>query len=85
MGNAITQDARALWLMLRNDGGWWTVSQLTHHWRPTFAKEEVQHMLDALVASRFVELRAQVHLQTYCITSSCLPLPGLLLDREPTP
>ena len=82
MGNAITSDARALWLMLRNDGGWWTANQLVHHWRPTFAEWEVNDMLRALVAGGFVELRPQGPLQTYCITSTCVALPGLSLGTE---
>lgn len=80
MGNAITQDVRALWLMLRNDGGWWTVSMLTHYWRPTFATYEVQQAMDALEAGGFVMSQGQKHSLIYCITSDSKVLP----DFEPT-
>lgn len=85
MGNAITSDARAMWLMLRNDGGWWTAKNLTHHWRPTFAEWEVNDMLNALVAGGFIEKRTQDLFITYGITSTCAALPGLSLAREAQP
>jgi hypothetical protein len=77
MGNAITQDVRALWLMLRDNGGWWTVAMLTHHWRPTFDPREVQQAMDALEAGGFVTSRNQATQPTYCVTSDCKVLPGL--------
>ncbi|MDO8776583.1 MAG: hypothetical protein Q7K57_49295 [Burkholderiaceae bacterium] len=81
MGRGIGQAERALWLMLRNDGGIWTVNQITHHWRPTFSTEEVQWMLDAMTDARLVEKRGQLH-AVYCVSSTCIPLPGLSLTRE---
>ncbi len=82
-GNAITQDSRALWLMLRNDGGWWTVNQLVHHWRPTYQAWELEELLSALQGAGFLERRSQGpgHL-TWGVTSACLPLPGLSLLRD---
>lgn len=76
MGNAINQDTRALWLMLRRDGGWWSTSSLVHEWRPTFCQGEITAMLQALTAGNFVQEREQLGTKTYCVTSSCLPLPG---------
>lgn len=75
MGNAITQDTRAMWLMLRNDGGWWTVNMLTHYWRPTFALHEVQQAVDALEAGGFLGSRDQAGTRIYCVTSGCKALP----------
>jgi len=82
MGNAITHDARALWLMLRKDGGWWSASMLTHHWRPTFDIYEMNTMLNALVAGGIVQSRKQVDADQYCVTSDCLELPGTTLTDE---
>lgn len=83
MGNAITQDVRALWLMLRNDGGWWSVSMLTHHWRPTFQPHEVQQAMDALEAGGFVVSRAQSTCLSYGITSDCKALPDSETNQKP--
>ncbi|MFM9902165.1 MAG: hypothetical protein ACKVOT_14230 [Polaromonas sp.] len=77
MGNAITSDVRALWLFLRSDGGWWTVSMLTHHWRPTFALFEVQAAIDALEAGGFIDSKPQLNSRSYCFTSDCKSLPEL--------
>ena len=82
MGNAITSDARVLWLMLRNSGLTWTASQLTHHWRPTFSVGEVQAMLDALHAGHFVAINDKERTPTYFVNHECLPLPGLALKQE---
>lgn len=82
MGNAITAEARAIWLFLVKDGGWWTVKQLTHHWRPTFAEFEVNDALEALAKGGFLE-RRQPHgayathsAFEFGFTSSCAELPG---------
>ena len=77
MGNAITQDTRYLWLMLVNDGGWWTASMLTRHWHPTFAPHEVQQALDALEAGGFLDSREQTGARNYAFTSDCKRLPDL--------
>jgi hypothetical protein len=77
MGNAITQDTRALWLMLLRDGGWWTVAMLTHHWRPTFQPYEVQQAVDALEAGGFLASRDQAGTRIYAITTDCKSLPDL--------
>lgn len=76
MGNAITVDARALWVFIRNSGGWWSVSMLTHHWRPTFADHEVEAHMGALVRGRFLVERMQLGTVQFCVTSDCLHLPG---------
>ena len=77
MGNAITQDTKYLWIMLRKDGGWWTAKMLTRHWHPTFAPHEVQEALDALEAGGFLASRDQLtQTPQYAFTSDCLVLPG---------
>lgn len=83
MGNAITQDVRALYLMLHRDGGWWTVSMLTHYWRPTFAPHEVQQAMDALVAGGFVVTRLQLNSLIYGVTSDCKALPDMPTVHQP--
>lgn len=81
MGNAITQDRRAVWLMLARDGGWWTVKALLHHWKPTFAQWELQEALDGLLPGGYVTRREMTPGQvSYAVTSDCVPLPGLRLD-----
>lgn len=75
MDNAITQDTRALWLMLQGDGGWWTVAMLTHHWKPTFAPYEVQQAVDALEAGGYLDSRDQAGTRIYAVTTSCSALP----------
>ncbi|MGJ7611813.1 MULTISPECIES: hypothetical protein [unclassified Variovorax] len=86
MGNAIDLAARSLWLTLRDDGGWWSVSSLTHHWRPVFADFEVRDHLERLHRLGFLERRpldprapAQM---TYAVTSSCQALPGYQLAPQ---
>lgn len=69
-------EARAVWLMLRKDGGWWTLAALVHHWHPSFADFELLDVLAALVKGRFLEVRQQLGATQYCFTSSCLELPG---------
>lgn len=84
-GVALNDDSRALWLMLRNDAGWWSTSQLTHFWRPTFSISEVEAHLQALHKGRFLErLRINANTFTYAVTPACLPLPGLQLAVEPS-
>lgn len=84
VGNAITQDSRALWLGLRRQGGWWTAPGLVRHWSPTFALWEVQQMLDGLVAGGFVMCRddAKPGETSYAFTSECKPLPGAENTQE---
>lgn len=84
MGNAINQDARALWISLRNDGGWWTAHRLTQHWSPTFAEFEVENYLQALHAGGFVAQRSDLvpRQASYAVTSECNVLPGLLAPSE---
>lgn len=74
--NAITPDARALWLRLRTDGGWWTLDMLVHHCKPGCALCEVQHAMDALEANGFVESRDHATNLRYGVTSNCKSLPG---------
>ena len=76
MGNAITQDTRALWLTLQADGGWWTVTMLTHHWRPTYQPYEVQQAVDALEAGGHLDSRDQAGTRIYGVTSGCKVLPA---------
>ncbi|HEY3048826.1 MAG TPA: hypothetical protein VGJ72_15365 [Polaromonas sp.] len=73
------QDLRALWLLLRKDGGWWTLDMLAPHWRPTCVSHEVQYAMDALEAGGFVESRDHATHLAYGITSDCEALP----DFEP--
>lgn len=75
MDNALTQDTRALWLMLRSDGGWWSIKMLTRHWHPTFAPHEVQQAVDALEAGGYLDSRDQAGARIYCVTSGCKALP----------
>jgi hypothetical protein len=75
-GNAITEDARALWLRMRTDGGWWTLDQLMHHWKPGCAPCKVQPAMDALEAGGFVESRDHATNLSYGVTLNCKSLPG---------
>ena len=87
MGNALDASSRALWLMVRNDAGWWTASQLTHYWRPTFSTPEVQDQLIALHKHGFLERRAtsSSSVWAYAVTPTCQPLPGLSLLSKSAP
>lgn len=76
MGNAINQDARAIWLTLVSDGGWWSASMLSHHWRPTYAVHEVEDFLQALATGGFLVKRQQLSATQYAFTSDCKQLPG---------
>lgn len=84
-GVALNDGSRALWLMLRNDAGWWSAAQLTHYWRPTFSIREVEAHLQTLQKGRFLErLRINVNTFAYAVTPACLPLPGLQLTFKPS-
>jgi hypothetical protein len=76
MGNAITQDARAIWLSLVSEGGWWTANNLRLHWSPTFTELEMVEALSALAGGGFVERREFQCRAQYGFTSSCKQLPG---------
>ena len=74
---AITLASRALWLMLRNDGGWWTVVALTHQWEPTFTRVEVADLLAGLEQGRFVVRRdPRASVPSFAVTADCRALPG---------
>ena len=80
--NPFTPDCRALWLMLRNDGGWWTAAALLHHWRPAFTDYEIADALKALRAGDFIQAREQSFGQlSYCVTSDCKALPAAELMK----
>lgn len=83
MGNAITQDTRAIWLTLRDTGSWWTVQAMTSHWAPSYAPFEVRDALEALRMGGFSESREGFPDTQYCFTSSCKPLPELPPLRLP--
>ncbi|MFG5411478.1 hypothetical protein ABXN37_29300, partial [Piscinibacter sakaiensis] len=50
-------EASALLTMLRREGGWWDVSRLTHHWRPTWPEAEVEQLARTLRQSGQVDVR----------------------------
>lgn len=84
MGNAITQDTRAIWLTLRDTGSWWSVKAMTSRWSPSYSPYEVQDALEALRAAGFAERRSWENRDAeYCFTSSCKPLPELPRLRLP--
>jgi hypothetical protein len=77
MGNAITQESRAVWLAMRNQGGWWSVKALLHFWQPTFAQFEIEELVKGLKAGRYVMAREVNPGEiSYAVTSDCLVLPG---------
>lgn len=78
MGNAITQDARAIWLSLVSDGSWWSANSLRAHWSPTFTEAEMQNALTALVGGGFIAKRSQLSATQYAFTSDCKQLLGSL-------
>lgn len=79
MGNAITPDSRALWLMLARQGGWWTVKNIVHFFRPTFAEFEAREIVKGLLPGGYLMAREMVPGQepSYAVTSECNPLPGI--------
>lgn len=83
MGNAITQDARMIWLDLRRTGGWWTISLLRQQWGCAFAEFELRQAVDALLAGGFLERREFRDAVSYGYTSSCKALPGYETDYRP--
>ena len=83
MVNGITQVVRALWLMLKTDGGWWTMTMFAHHWRPTFEPHDVQQAVDALEAGGFIESLDQAGSRIYGLTPNCEALPDLGPIRQP--
>ncbi|CAN5437194.1 hypothetical protein BH10PSE18_BH10PSE18_18820 [soil metagenome] len=83
---ALGPAGRAMWLFLRNDGGWWSVAQATHAWHPTFSDFEAGELLEALRLGHYVESRPLVastpHTLAYAVTSNCQPFPGLPLNLK---
>lgn len=81
---AITLASRAMWLMLRNDGGWWTLVALTRQWEPTFTQDEVADLLAGLEQGRFVVRRdPRAAVPSFAVTADCCALPGTApLARE---
>ncbi|MEP6772234.1 MAG: hypothetical protein ABI893_10570, partial [Polaromonas sp.] len=77
MKDPISDDVRALWLRLREHGGWWTLRTLALHWRPTCEPHDVQQAVDILEARGFVESRHQASQLSYGITPDCNIPPGL--------
>lgn len=76
---AITLASRAMWLMLRNDGGWWTEAALKAQWEPTFTVEEVSWLLRGLEKGGFVARRdPSERTPHFAVNASCLALPGTL-------
>ena len=78
----LTPDARALWLMLLNQGGWWSLPELQAHWEPTFTDSELEQLLSALVASKHVAQRTNDFGSRYGVTTTCTPYPGLSLRSK---
>jgi len=62
---------RELWLMLRQDGGWWSLDMLSGQWRPTGVLHGVQSVMDVLEAGGFVESRGYSASLAYAVTASC--------------
>lgn len=73
----LTTDARALWLMLRNQGGWWTLQKLQAYWEPTFTNTELEQLLSALVNGKHVAQCAHSSGDCFSVTTDCTPYPGL--------
>lgn len=71
----IDQNARMVWLTLRNAGGEWSARDMVRHWRPTFTEPEVRDALERLVANgcaRRCENRPFAHTYT---AHGCAELP----------
>lgn len=71
----LSQEARALWLQMRRDGGWWTARSLASHWHPTFPLWEIEQLLQALAEGGHLATRddARPDAVSYCVTSDCTP------------
>ena len=75
----IDQTARMLWLSLRHEHRPMTVGDLTHHWRPTFSRAEVQDGLDRLAAAGYVARVAHIAgMPQHLPTDEALPAMELL-------
>lgn len=75
--SAITMASRAIWLALRNDGGWWTAGALTRLWEPTFSQDEMVAILQGLEKGRFVARRDPgERIPSFAVTAQCAALPG---------
>ena len=78
----LTPDARALWLMLLNQGGWWSRPELQAHWEPTFTDSELEQLLSALVVHKHVAQRINDFGSRFGVTTTCTPYPGLSLRSK---
>jgi hypothetical protein len=74
---AFTPDSRFVWLTLARQGGWWTAKGIVQFWKPTFAEFEINDIVRALLAGRFLVSREVNPGEiSYAVTSECTPLPG---------
>lgn len=71
----ITVEMRQIWTLLRSKGGWWTEERLAVHWKPTFARQDMQEALDMLEAGRFITSQDHTTNLVYGFTSDCRLLP----------
>lgn len=78
VAGGLTPGHRALCLMLRSQGGWWSVPDIVAHWRPVFSHPEALRLVQDLAAWRYVAERDHRTQQpSYGITSDCIALPQL--------
>lgn len=83
----LSPDARAAWLHMRDEGGWYTATRLGAEVLPDASKglrgRSAGRWLGALFKRGYVVRREWTDCVVYGVTSACYPIPGETLDPAP--
>lgn len=81
---ALSAAAKAAWLVLRDEGGYWTATELGLRLQPGAAPEKAGQSavrwLSALSARGHVRISPCTRINSYGVTARCIPLPGHTLN-----
>lgn len=84
----LSVSASALLASLRGEGGYWTVVQIVHHWRPTWLAPEVEQLLRELSRAGYVVQRpslASARIPSFCALPVARATPPFPIGPKATP
>lgn len=83
----LSVSASALLAMLRRQGGYWTISQVVHHWQPTWSASEVDQLLSELRHAGYLVQRpspASANTPSFCALAVPLETPPFPIGPKAT-